>query len=128
MSLEDSSVSVTFGSATSEMQRSASLSPMTNGSSAVPQSLASPYYSFSMDSPPPTTEEIGEHLNAPTTYMEKDFSNLTLSDIEQKRLYHAAHVIQKCFRAYVQEKSHKAEIEAAVMIQSYYRRYKQVRV
>ena len=36
-------------------------------------------YSFGIDSPPPTAAEFTEYFNAPAMYMEKDFSQLTLS-------------------------------------------------
>jgi len=68
---------------------------------------------------------------------ERDLSNLTLSDQEQRELYEAAQIIQKAYRSYAGRKKasfsaeapyeKEKEARAAVIIQNYYRRYKQVR-
>ena len=62
-------------------------------------------------------------------------SNLTLSDREQRELYEAAQIIQKAYRSYKGRKkagvpadSQDREARAAIVIQNYYRRYKQVRI
>ena len=54
--------------------------------------------------------------------------SLDTTDMEQRKLYEAAKVIQSAYRQYrdKQCKQQNKEIEAAILIQSYYRRYKQV--
>ena len=90
-----------------------------------------PSRSVSMDaaSPPCTTADLQEFLQA-SLKCERDLSNLTLSDQEQRELYEAAQIIQKAYRSYKGRKKateyHEREAKAAVTIQNYYRRYKQV--
>ena len=51
------------------------------------------------------------------------------SDLEQRRLYEAAKVIQNFFKRLNFNRAQRQrmkEVEAAILIQSYYRRYKQV--
>lgn len=82
-------------------------------------------------SPPPTTEDFTEFLHASSTILkpfEADFSNLTLTDREQRELYEAAKCIQKAYRSYKGRKKleeQDKERRAATVIQNYYRRYKQ---
>lgn len=82
-------------------------------------------------SPPPTTEDFTEFLHASSTILkpfEADFSNLTLTDREQRELYEAAKCIQKAYRSYKGRKKleeQDKERRAAIVIQNYYRRYKQ---
>lgn len=82
-------------------------------------------------SPPPTTEDFTEFLHASGTTLkpfEADFSNLTLTDREQRELYESAKCIQKAYRSYKGRKKREEqdkERHAATVIQNCYRRYKQ---
>ncbi|XP_055619380.1 calmodulin-binding transcription activator 1 isoform X3 [Toxorhynchites rutilus septentrionalis] len=104
-----------------------SLSPASSGPLQSPAS-----YSIPQDppSPAPTTQDFTEFLQATNSNpFEKDFSNLKLTDREQRELYEAAKCIQKAYRSYKGRKSRMEEQDkersAAVVIQNYYRRYKQ---
>uniref|UniRef100_A0A6P7FAA1 Calmodulin-binding transcription activator 2 isoform X7 n=1 Tax=Diabrotica virgifera virgifera TaxID=50390 RepID=A0A6P7FAA1_DIAVI len=102
--------------------------PCSSLSPASSSCLQSPC-SFTLDSPspPPTTADFCEFFQASGSLFEKDFSNLTLSDREQRELYEAAKIIQKAYRSYKgrQQQEQNKERAAAVVIQNYYRRYKQ---
>ncbi|XP_028394321.1 calmodulin-binding transcription activator 2-like [Dendronephthya gigantea] len=72
------------------------------------------------------TSEFEEFLSKPRQFLERDFSELTLTDIEQQELLQAARIIQNAYRQFkIRKKQHFDELKAAVLIQSYYRRYKQ---
>ncbi|CAL4062241.1 unnamed protein product, partial [Meganyctiphanes norvegica] len=104
--------------------------PSSSMSPASSSCLPSPA-SFTLESPspPPTTADFSEFFQASNKDFSKDFSNLTLSDREQRELYEAAKTIQKAYRLYKGRKRILAEQDkerqAAVVIQNYYRRYKQ---
>lgn len=114
-----------------------SLSPASSGPLQSPASYSvatEPSIStcaMSSPSPPPTTEDFTEFLHASSTILkpfESDFSNLTLTDREQRELYEAAKCIQKAYRSYKGRKKleeQDKERRAAIVIQNYYRRYKQ---
>lgn len=114
-----------------------SLSPASSGPLQSPASYSvatEPVISsgaMNSPSPPPTTQDFTEFLQASSTVLkpfEADFSNLTLTDREQRELYEAAKCIQKAYRSYKGRKKleeQDKERRAAIVIQNYYRRYKQ---
>lgn len=114
-----------------------SLSPASSGPLQSPASYsvatepANGSGAMNSPSPPPTTEDFTEFLQASSTVLkpfEADFSNLTLTDREQRELYEAAKCIQKAYRSYKGRKKleeQDKERRAAIVIQNYYRRYKQ---
>ncbi|CAG0920023.1 unnamed protein product [Notodromas monacha] len=77
----------------------------------------------------PTTADFLEFFRGSSC--ERDFSRLTLSDHEQRELYAAVCVIQKAYRSYKgrvkKQEEQERERTAAIVIQNFYRRYKQVR-
>ncbi|XP_029726641.1 uncharacterized protein LOC109414816 isoform X3 [Aedes albopictus] len=108
-----------------------SLSPASSGPLQSPASYSIPQdQPVGSPSPPPTTQDFTEFLQTTNSNpFEKDFSNLKLTDREQRELYEAAKCIQKAYRSYKGRKSRMEEQDkersAAVVIQNYYRRYKQ---
>jgi hypothetical protein len=82
-------------------------------------------------SPPVTTQDFTQFFEASnpvSNAFESDFSQLTLTDNEQRELYQAAKCIQKAYRSYKGRKKMEEqdkERSAAVIIQNYYRRYKE---
>lgn len=84
--------------------------------------------SMNLESPSPSTDDLCEFFGS-GRLIQKEFSSLTLSEREQRELYDAAKTIQSAFRVYKDRKSLEQEKEkekhAAILIQSYYRRYKQ---
>ncbi|XP_018802171.1 PREDICTED: uncharacterized protein LOC108977109 isoform X3 [Bactrocera latifrons] len=110
-----------------------SLSPASSGPLQSPASYsilgADP--SVSSPSPPPSTKQLTEFLHASSSSQypfEADFSKLTLTDTEQRELYEAAKCIQKAYRSYKGRQKleeQNKERSAAIVIQNYYRRYKQ---
>ncbi|KAL5286171.1 camt-1 family protein [Megaselia abdita] len=112
-----------------------SLSPASSGPLQSPASYSlAPEPPMSSPSPPPSAKELTEFLHASSNIsssqspFEADFSKLTLTDSEQRELYEAAKCIQKAYRSYKGRKKleeQDKERSAAIVIQNYYRRYKQ---
>ncbi|XP_001625187.2 calmodulin-binding transcription activator 2 isoform X2 [Nematostella vectensis] len=76
----------------------------------------------------PDTKEFHEFLCTSKKLLEKNFSELTLTDTEQRELYQAALIIQEAYRSYkTRRQQREEELQAAILIQNHYRRYKQVR-
>lgn len=111
---------------------SAEVTASTTSTSSALASAAMGGVSGGSPSPPPTTAEFSEFLQASAAMagnpFESAFSNLTLTDVEQRELYEAAKCIQKAYRSYKGRKKLEEDKErsAAIVIQNYYRRYKQV--
>lgn len=109
-----------------------SLSPASSGPLQSPASYSIPQEPpMGTPSPPPTTEDFTEFFHASNSKpkpFEADFSNLTLTDDEQRELYEAAKCIQKAYRSYKGRKKLEEQDKktAATLIQNYYRRYKKV--
>jgi calmodulin-binding transcription activator len=134
----DQQFDFTFNDYRYEENRTPCSSPASSASA-----LQSPY-SMQADQPrsPPVTAkdftQFFEASNPVSQAFEADFSELTLTDNEQRELYQAAKCIQKAYRSYkgrkkMEEKDLHAhggarkdkEKNAAIIIQNYYRRYKE---
>lgn len=112
----------TFSSASSQS------SPLTPCSSKSSLSPGSPVFLNSPHSSPsgPDTTEFQEFISSSRKLLERDFSDLTLTDREQWELYEAAKIIQNAYRNYkTRRHQQEQEIEAAILIQHHYRRYKE---
>ncbi|KAK3740941.1 hypothetical protein QZH41_017788 [Actinostola sp. cb2023] len=114
-----------FRSFSSASSQSSPLTPSSKSSLSPgsPAFLNSPHSSPSV---PPDTKEFHEFLCSSKKLLEKNFSELTLTDREQQELYEAALIIQEAYRSYkIRRQQHDEEMQAAVLIQNHYRRYKQ---
>ncbi|XP_068700308.1 calmodulin-binding transcription activator 1-like [Montipora foliosa] len=103
-------------------------SPLTPCSSKSSLSPGSPGFLNSPHSSPagPDTTEFQEFISSSRKMLERDLSDLTLTDREQRELYEAAKIIQNAYRNYkTRRHQQQQEIEAAILIQHHYRRYKE---
>ncbi|KAK1801837.1 hypothetical protein P4O66_022478 [Electrophorus voltai] len=73
--------------------------------------------------PPPA--DWSEFLSASNSKVERELSQLTLSDSEQRELYEAARLVQTAFRKYKERPLREQQEVAAAVIQGCYRKYKQ---
>ncbi|XP_076874556.1 calmodulin-binding transcription activator 1-like isoform X2 [Brachyhypopomus gauderio] len=74
--------------------------------------------------PPPA--DWSEFLSASNSKVERELSQLTLSDPEQRELYEAARLVQTAFRKYKERPLREQQEVAAAVIQGCYRKYKQL--
>uniref|UniRef100_A0A4W4HHW9 Calmodulin binding transcription activator 1a n=1 Tax=Electrophorus electricus TaxID=8005 RepID=A0A4W4HHW9_ELEEL len=74
--------------------------------------------------PPPA--DWSEFLSASNSKVERELSQLTLSDSEQRELYEAARLVQTAFRKYKERPLREQQEVAAAVIQGCYRKYKQL--
>ncbi|XP_078499101.1 calmodulin-binding transcription activator 1 [Lissotriton helveticus] len=75
----------------------------------------------------PSAADWSEFLSASTSErVENEFAQLTLSDHEQRELYEAAKLVQTVFRKYKGRPLREQQEVAAAVIQSCYRKYKQL--
>jgi hypothetical protein len=72
--------------------------------------------SFHIDSPP-STAEFSKYFHSKQTYktFENDFSQLTLTDDEQRELYEAALIIQNAYRRYLKRKRTRLDNNAKII-------------
>ncbi|XP_058266162.1 calmodulin-binding transcription activator 1 isoform X6 [Hemibagrus wyckioides] len=73
----------------------------------------------------PSPANWTEFLNASNSKMERELSQLTLTDLEQRELYEAARLVQSAFRKYKERPLREQQEVAAAVIQRCYRKYKQ---
>ncbi|XP_047663139.1 calmodulin-binding transcription activator 1 isoform X8 [Tachysurus fulvidraco] len=74
----------------------------------------------------PSPANWTEFLNASNSKMERELSQLTLTDLEQRELYEAARLVQSAFRKYKERPLREQQEVAAAVIQRCYRKYKQL--
>ncbi|XP_072552423.1 calmodulin-binding transcription activator 1 isoform X1 [Salminus brasiliensis] len=74
----------------------------------------------------PSPADWSEFLSASNSKVERELSQLTLSDPEQRELYEAARLVQTAFRKYKGRPLREQQEVAAAVIQRCYRKYKQL--
>ncbi|XP_056398942.1 calmodulin-binding transcription activator 1-like isoform X6 [Hyla sarda] len=102
--------------------------PLTPSSNTSLSPACSPMSETTFEKPSlPSAAEWSEFLSASTNEkVENEFSQLTLSDHEQRELYEAAKLIQSVFRKYKGRPLREQQDVATAVIQRCYRKYKQL--